>query len=389
MDLVVLNPFKSTTDPLRPSFQPARVVEGHESLIWTERYRTAGDFTRVSHDISGTLNKLPLYTLASDGVTQIPTVVSLRDSTVPMIVELHTITRDNQNAPVITTTGRSFETVLDRRTTVPAPPPSSGPITPFQTSAYNGVDLAYKTIKQIITNANGTGIVADIIPELHISDPTPSGGWTGTASTLTADLGELYAYVLQQISNAGYGFRAVRPSSLTTKTIDIQMYEGRDRTEAVVFDTRFGQFDSEQYLLSQSTWKNVDQISGATKSAEVYSESSFTGLMRRTIYNDASSVLTGAVTVTDDMIKNLGLIDLAKYPETVLFSGEVSRDIAGKYGDAANGYLLGDLVTLTGEIAPTGGVSLSQAVRVAEFIRADDTSGYKAYPTFEVISGSE
>jgi len=43
-------------------------------------------------------------------------------------------------------------------------------------------------------------------------------------------------------------------------------------------------------------------------------------------------------------------------------------------------YFLGDILRLDGEYG------LSEFVRVSEFIRSDDSTGSKAYPTFETVS---
>lgn len=381
MELAVLHPYKDTPGSLDASFQPARLVEGHSSLIWSERYSSVGDFSRESNDIAGTLKKLPLYTLAPDGVTKLPTLVTLRETSVPMVVIAHKIAKPSSAPPTITTIGASAECLLNRRTTVVNPVGGGSKINPYSAQALTGVDFVYDVMTRVVTN--GQASLADKIPEFDIQAPIRPVGYVPPSSTrnFAAELGELYSWALSGIADEGYGFRSVRPADTTKNKIAIQIYKGRDRTQQVVFDTRFDQIDDAQYLLSDAGWKNTDQVNGSADSLEVTDGGTYSGLSRRTIYNDASQT-TANISAGSDLTQamtNLGLVDLAKNLPTALFSGEVSRQIAALYGDEVNGYLLGDVVKLTGDYG------LSQFVRVSEFIRSEDAEGEKAYPTFESL----
>lgn len=363
MELAVLN----------NQFKPARMVEGHSSLIWTERHYTAGDFTRESDDIGATIDALPLYTTDSNGI-QHPTVVTLRDSDVPMIVEIHKITKSLTGPPKITTIGRSFETVLDRRTTVNKPVGGGVPIKAWTSVKPTAVDSAYDAMNQVVTL--GLSSTADKIPEVTIRLPIRPNGYVAPSSNqnYTVEPGNLYDWVLKQIQSENYGLRAVRPKDLADATISIEIYTGVDRTKDVTFDARFDQFDNSTYLLSQSGWKNTDQVNAAADSLEVNNGQSYSGLNRRVTYLDGSQIATGSVgPELTNIMKNLGTVDLAKQLETALFSGEVSRQLGSRYG---KDYFLGDIVKLTGDYG------LSQFVRISEFIRSEDNNGEKAYPTF-------
>lgn len=363
MDLAVLN----------DQFLLARMVENHSSLIWTERYSSAGDFSRESFDIGGTLSMLPLWTIDTVTGLQKPTVVSLRGSKVPMIVETHKIEKSTKGAPKITTTGRSFETVLDRRTTIKTPLGGGVPVSSWTSSQKTAVDAAYDVMNQVVTL--GSANINDKIPEITIKTPIRPVGYAPPASdsSYQVDPGELYSWVLQQITSEKYGLRSVRPTQPDT-TIAVEIYNGVDRTEDIVFDARFEEFDSSAYLLSQASWKNVDQVNAAHDSLEVTDGTSPTGLNRRTTYLDASSTATGVADATlTQIMQNLGTVDLANKLETALFSGEVSRQLGSRYGVD---YFLGDTVKLSGDYG------LSQFVQIAEFIRSEDSSGESAYPTF-------
>jgi hypothetical protein len=97
MELVSLN---------QNTWEHSDLVEGYSSLIWTERYLGAGDFTLKSRKVNQMRDALPRKSK-----------VSLRDSQEVMTVETHSID-PIEGGDEITITGRTFETILESRTTV-------------------------------------------------------------------------------------------------------------------------------------------------------------------------------------------------------------------------------------------------------------------------------
>jgi Siphovirus ReqiPepy6 Gp37-like protein len=126
---------------LNTSFQPDLLVENYASLIWTERYSKYGDFELVSNDIQGIMKLLPRETY-----------VTLRESTVPMVVENHKIQKPIREVPKITVTGRSFETVLERRGSVRTPmdPTSVGVRQAWMMPAVKESDAAFRAMRTVI-----------------------------------------------------------------------------------------------------------------------------------------------------------------------------------------------------------------------------------------------
>lgn len=372
MELTVLN----------KQFQPSKLVEGHSSLIWTERWTSSGDFERVSNDIGGTLQMLPI---TDESGKPINTIVSLRDSDVPMIVETHKIEK-TISGPQITTYGRSLETCLDRRTTIKDSLGAGRIIKPWITTySPTAADAAYEAMNEVVTKAAQNGRAQDAIPDFTIVPVIRPTGYVAPKNAdgslkmkpISVDPGELYAWVLSQVTSEKYALRARRPiNDLSVSTVAIEIYTGTDRTTKVVFDARFDQFDSSTHLLSQAGLKNVDQVAAVSDSLEVLAPFGGipTGLDRRVVYNDATQYATGAPGATlTSIMQNLGTVDLAKQLQTALFSGEVTRQKGAAYG---KDFFLGDVVKLSGDYG------LSQFVRIAEFIRSEDSSGEKAYPTF-------
>lgn len=408
---------------LDSDFQPDKVIENFSSLIWTERYSKYGDFQITSTDINTLINLAPKETC-----------ISLRDSSVPMIVEDHKIEKKPNSAPLLTVTGRSFETVLERRASVNAL--ASGTVrVPWSINAAKASDAAYEVVRKVIGDfpryLAGHQVLAtispvdanDAIPEIDLTIPadyqvttwssTPkyeigesvvySGNvyvailastnkipsseptyWTslGSSTGLTAVASELfeikpqnlYTTVMELVTTNYRGLKAVRPVIGDTQ-VGIEIYNGADLTSEVVFDARFDQFDSSAYLLSQRGSTNVGYVYGSNGATKVLKTTAPepSGLERRVLVVDDSNDDT---INTADIRKSRGLIELYQYNATALFDGEVSQQVATGYN---TDYFLGDILQFIGEYG------LTENVRVVEFIRTSDATGEKAYPAFEAV----
>jgi len=426
---------------LDSNFQPVKLIENYDSLIWTERYSTAGDFQIVTSAVDWAVNSLPLETC-----------LTLRESSVPMIIEAHKIEKPAGKAAQVTITGRSFETVLERRGSVNALPAAAKRVA-WTIMAQKESDAAYMAMRTVLgdgavlqngsqilpattsTLVPGSGVPAvsllDAIPELSLTLPldyyaVPAGGtaydttgattyaagalvtyvgalWQAVVSskgvtpsmTATAQwkllaqsyeippTGGLYTNILNLITTNHHGLKSVRPLPGGNK-VAIEIYNGAnlsgegdtgDPNHVVEFDARFDQFDDATYLLSKQGSTNVAYVYGANGSEEILKTTAAepSGLARRVVVVDDS---TDTTVNSSDIRKSRGLIELYNNNETALFDGEISALIAAGYN---RDYFLGDILKLQGEYG------LSETVRVAEFIRSADSTGEKAYPTFEVV----
>ena len=356
MDLAILN----------SDFRRARPVEGWSSLVWTERYLPAGDFELRSPDISGLMSQLPQGT-----VDDPPIVVAIGDSDVPMVVETHKLETPKNGPPEVVITGRSFESVLDRRVTIRAVT-SGVKRVEWQIEAPNAAFAAYTAAKTIIVD--GAATANDIIPEINllngVSDP-------GVTQKFPVEPKELYAWMLDTLVLGKYGLKSSIAVSLPGQ-VTVQTYKGTDRRTSVVFDVALNQLEEATYLLSKLGYKNV--MITATENGMEFSTTGTdpSGLVRRVDFQDLSSEVTlpAGVDLTNLTI-NKGKVALADRLPTALFAGGVAASIGEGYNKT---YFLGDIVKLQGEYG------LSQDARVAEFVRSHDQTGQKSYPTFEAYT---
>lgn len=408
-----------TLDPI--SLQPVDLIENYESLIWTERYSKAGDFQLTSNNISETMQALPTES-----------TITLRDSTVPMLVEFHKIEKKKGEAPKLTVIGRSYEAcALERRASVKEPLGATTKSAWVQVAAKES-DAAYLAMRTVLGDTaryqNGSLVLSSVaaavsptydpIPQIDLTLPADYGVyvwdtmkyymqndlvsylgnyylatslagnigyppslrpdyWTPTTSTKNYEIktDNLYTTVMALITANNRGLKSVRPSQNGTK-IGIEIYNGADRTPTVVFDARFDQFDSATYLLGAQGSTNVAYVYGVSGSQQVNKTVAPepSGMDRRVLVLDLTSEPTSNNT---DVRKTRGLVELYNNNVTALFDGEIAQQVAQGYNAK---YFLGDIIKLTGEYG------LSQNVRVAEYIRSADAQGEKAYPTFEAVS---
>jgi hypothetical protein len=405
---------------LDSKFQPVNLIENYESLIWTERYDKAGDFQLVSSDIAATVKALPKETC-----------VSLRDSTVPMLIEFHKIEKKG-NDQKVTVIGRSFDAcALERRASVKEPFGSTTK-SAWVVSAAKESDAAYVAMRTVLGDTaryQGSTLVLspiaaavsptyDPIPQIDLTLPADYGVaawsatkyymlndlvsyggnyylatslngnlnqvptlsptyWTLTTATKSYEIktGNLYTTVMELLVSNNRGLKSVRPDQNGTK-VGVEIYNGADRTSTVVFDARLEQLDNATYLLGAQGSANVAYFYGYLGSQQVLKTAAPepSGMDRRVLVMDETSDQStnpAAVRYTR------GLVELYKNNPTALFDGEVAQQVAQGYNTS---YFLGDLLKLTGDY------DLSQNVRVVEFIRSADAQGEKAYPTFEAVS---
>lgn len=366
MDLMLLD---SVTN------QPTKLVENYDSLIWTERFNTVGGFEIQAGDVSGFMSLLP------EGQR-----VCIRESNVAMVVETHKIERKKGQAEKVTIVGRSFESILERRVALLSVAANSAD---WRVSgAKIPSDIANYIIQQICVT--GALDANDIFPAAQVVFQNPPDYLTSTGPTKIFNIskGNLLTTVLGLIQSSSKadattspatpqlfpkGIRAVRPAPGSTP-ITIQMYFGTDRSATVYFDATRDLLDDSTYLFSKVGSATTAYVIGTNNAAKVNKTASIpSGFARRVVLVDgiesAEVVLATLQTQAEQ--------SLAEAKETAMFDGSLNADLSPyKYGVD---YFLGDTVKLVGDYG------LTQQAIVTEYIRAEDSTGVKGYPTLATV----
>lgn len=366
MDLVKLNAAK----------QPGPLIENFDSLIWTERFNATGDFQLISGNIESFMTMLPEQS-----------IVSLRDSTVPMIVETHEIDRKKNTGAKLIIRGRPYESILDRRVSINGVVAALGE---WLVVAKIPSDVAHFIINQICVV--GINDVADIFPADQVVFNTPVDYLTSTGpvrefnvsrgNLLSTVLGLLQAEADADTSTTPdtpklepHGIRSIRPNAVGTK-IAIEIYSGVDRSAQILFDGQRDMLDDGRYLFSKVGSGNAAYVLGPTIAAKMHQGLTLpTGLDRRVILVDAAS----SGVESEEALRDEGSRAMSDAHVTASFDGSINEDLSPYvYGVD---YFLGDIVKMVGDYG------LDEKVRVTEYIRSYGPDGYKAFPTLSSIEG--
>lgn len=365
MDLITLN----------DQMQQAKLIENYDSLIWTERFNTIGDFQLQTGNVEQFMELLP------EGQ-----VISLRESTVPMIVETHTIERPKNAGAKLTITGRDYCSILDRRVAIQG---IAGSLGDWEVVVKIPSDVAHFIIYQICVA--GILDIKDKFPPEKVQFITPEDYLTSTGPNrqFSVPRGKLLSAVLGFLQTEAradpttdppspavvpHGIKAMRPDSSGT-AIGIQIYTGVDRSDTITFDATRDLLDNGKYLFSKvGSATNAYILGTETGYKMTKNDDASSGLDRRVILVDGT---TSGID-SDEAFLNEGSRALAAAHETALFDGSINQDLSTYiYG---LDYHLGDIVNVVGDYG------LETRSRVTEYIRSEDATGSKSYPTLTAVN---
>lgn len=362
---------------LNEQFQKTSIIDVYESFIWTDRYYESGDFELVvpaSIEMVSILQK-DLY-------------LSIDSSENTMIIEDIEITTDYEKGNELKVTGRTLDSILDRR------------IIWGQTELNGNLQNAIKTLlEKNVINPEEVRRKIDNFVFKETTDPT--------IIDLTIDAqyfgDNLYDTIVALCKANFIGFRVTLNS---TNQMVFELYSGVDRTfnqterEAIEFSPRFDNLLNSDYVRSDKSLKNVALVGGEGEGSERKTSSVYTtaglgvlnldiqpsGLKRREMFSDANSISSKVtdgdghqVNLSDaeytEKLNHKGMQDLAEVDGITTFNGEVNSYIQSIY---KRDYYLGDLVQIKNEY------NIEGTTRIIEVIYSDNTSdGKQIYPTFK------
>lgn len=353
MDLLVLN----------KNLDVVAIVDVYESIIWTERYYEYGDFelyTAMTQDI---LNYIKtdnyIQRVGSDRV---------------MIIEEIRIDTDSETGNHITITGRSLESILDRR------------VIWSQTTISGNLQNGIKKLvnENIISPSKEERKISNFIfkdsTDSQITGLTVEAQYTGD---------NLYDVISKVCEEKSIGFKV---SLNESKQFVFELYAGADRSYEqtnypyVVFSPNFDNIINSNYLESKENLKNVALVGGEGEgTARKYlAIGNTSGLDRRELFVDARDISSegedGETLTTEqynELLKQRGNEYLADYTDLVSFEGAVETNIMYKYGVD---FFDGDIVQIANEYGHEA------KVRILEVVISENEEGNSVYPTFKTIT---
>ena len=354
------------------TLEPFAIIDTYNSLIWTDRYNECGDFelyTAMDHSLLDII-KQDYY-------------IGRPDSDHVMIIEKIEIDTDVEAGNNITVTGRSLESILDRRIVWKE--------TSLSGNFQDGIEK--------LLNEN-------IISPSNESRKIPNFKMEKSTDTLITSLaieaqykGEnLYDILTTLCAERNIGFKIVLSED---NEFIFSLYSGTDRSydqtnnPYVIFSPNFDNLISSNYIESKSSLKNVTLVSaedtdktpdeeGAEAPLVETAVGNVSGLARRETFTDYGSI---SRTTEDDktlsdsevtaMLRQKGKETLSENADILSFEGEAETSTMFRYGED---FTIGDIVQVEDHYGH------ESRARVIELVLSDDTGGFSVYPTFSAIA---
>lgn len=339
------------------------VIDRFDSLIWTERYSTTGDF-----ELQITSSR-EVRSLLAEGRR-----VAVNESRRVMTIETVEDKATDDGRSLLTVKGPSIEDILADRST-------RNPIGNGVLAAWNITNTPAAVLRQLfdaicVTNAN----LADRLPFYTPGNIYPADTITEPTNTVSVDIGEVSLLdAFKQIADPyALGFRLVR--GLDDSKLYFNVFTGSNRTSAqtiydpVIFSQELDTIGEITELTSIADYKNVAYVFAANGSRIVSDNGSesATGFERHVLVVSASDIDLPAGVELQAALQTKGVEALANQDGVRAVDGQSPQNSKFKYGIH---YELGDVVELRSRYGSVNNM------RVTEQIFVSDEQGDRSYPT--------
>lgn len=369
---------------LDKNYDGITMIDTFISAIWTVRYDEAGDFE--------------IYTpvrLDYIQAMQIGNYLWNRDSDRLMVIETVEIETDAEEGPQLIVTGRSLESILDRRI-----------VTSSQNFSGNLQSVLFAIIQNEVISSGGTRR----IPGFSLKTSSDSRITSISISELSIRGENVYDVVCSLCQANKVGWRILPKGA---GGFEFELYVGVDRSYAqsvnpyVTFSPSFENLLNSNYIKSFKSYKNsiyavgtyqkevilqnkykddngewVVEEQTTYEEAEVvtwqYSETATpSGLARREMFIDNGGVNDGEqggeYATWNAVNKEKAIAELGEHQTTTAFEGELEATRQYIYREDFN---IGDIVQVENEFGITG------TVYISEIVFSQDANGITITPTF-------
>lgn len=369
---------------LDKNYDGITMIDTFTSAIWTVRYDEAGDFE--------------IYTpvrLDYIQAMQIGNYLWNRDSDRLMVIETVEIETDAEEGPQLIVTGRSLESILDRRI-----------VTSSQNFSGNLQSVLFAIIQNEVISSGGTRQ----IPGFSLKTSSDSRITSISISELSIRGENVYDVVCSLCQANKVGWRILPKGA---GGFEFELYVGVDRSYAqsvnpyITFSPSFENLLNSNYIKSFKSYKNsiyavgtyqkevilqnkykddngewVVEEQTTYEEAEVvtwqYSETATpSGLARREMFIDNGGVNDGEqggeYATWNAVNKEKAIAELGEHQTTTAFEGELEATRQYIYREDFN---IGDIVQVENEFGITG------TVYISEIVFSQDANGITITPTF-------
>ena len=349
---------------LNTNFESVYIIDSFKSMIWTDRYNEYGDFEIY---LTLTNNSDILKYLKEDYY------LWLKESDHCMIIEDLAIDSDTEDGDHLIVTGRSLESILERR------------IIWGQKVLTGNLQDAIETllnesiISPSITERKIDNFIFELSADPRVTELIIDAQFTGN---------NLYDVIKKLCQSNNLGFKIVLNDN---NQFVFSLYAGADRSYNqntnpwVVFYPDFGNIINSNFFTSKANLKNVTLVAGEGEGAsrKTTTVGSGSGLNRRELFTDArdiSSNVDGETSLTNEQyiakLKARGNEKLSEHTVKTAFEGEVEATRLFKYGED---FFIGDIVQIVNEYGH------EERTYISELIISQNEDGISIYPTFQII----
>ena len=350
---------------LDATYTTKAIIDVFKSIVWTERYDEAGEFELVVPASKKTAQEVRLHDY-----------LSIKESSVIMIIETVTLETDVANGDMLVYSGRSLESILDRRI------------------VWGMFEKSEET--------NFQDVVEEVLNDNFINPKNPKRKIPGFQFKRSEDpeitklmievkmMGDnIYEWICASCKDRKIGWRV---NAISDGGFEFELYRGVDRswdqTEegAVVFSDSYENLLSSNYIQSEVNYKTNAFVRGdddnITMEVQRQHDPERTGLDRREVYIDTNQQPDEymGIPMYDqsyyDQMLNSVKETMTEYEVTTAFDSEVDWTRQFIFD---KDYFVGDIVQVENRYGFMG------KCRVSEIVKTRNSSGPSMVPTFIVV----
>ena len=353
------------------NFNIVGIVDDYESIIWTERYNSPGDFQLYG----------PLASTIAE-YCKVGYFANIPNSDRTMIIETISAENNPNQSSKITVTGRSVESLLERRII-------------WGTQVFLGENnLVQDAIREIITNhIISPAVTQRAIPNFSFVENSDPSLLEMTFAPIQYDGDNVLDVITNLCQTYNLGFRVINSGSSFTMNIFNGTNRAADQSDypVITFSEEYDNITESRFDMDKKPYKNVALVDGEenqethVKFRTVAGDEMAEGLDRyemkvdsgiSSTYQDGETTKTIEATKYAQMVREKGTEELDKVKDIYKLDGKIEPETI-KYGFD---YYVGDTMQFVGLFG------INTKVRITEFIRCLDGSGYQEYPSYVIVN---
>lgn len=358
------------------NFNVVGIIDDYESIIWTERYNTPGDF-----QLYGPLDS----TIAN--YCKVGYFVNIPNSDVTMIIEKISAEDNPKQSSKITVTGRSIESILDRR------------IIWGQEVFLGSNNLVQDAIYTIINDhVISPAVTQRAIPNFSFKENDDPAFLEMTFAEIQYDGDNVLDVISKLCQTFDIGFRILNSGSSFTFMLFNGVNRSADQSEypVITFSEEYDNIVESRFDIDKTPYKNValvdgevdqntqvkfrvvagDEMAEGLDRYEMKVESGLSSSYTEGTYPGQQKTKQYSASEYASMVMHRGTEELEKVKDIYKVDGKIEPD-GLKYGVD---YYVGDTMQYIGVFG------ISTKVRITEFIRCLDGSGYQEYPSYVIVN---